>query len=85
MRAGLTLMRRTWLRFGRWLVMVLVPLLVCAVIFSGRIVGLAERFTLLQTYDFGWPVPALTAEGWLGMVQGRGLERRGISLACGGC
>jgi hypothetical protein len=71
---GLTLLQRAWLRFGRWLLMLVSPLLVCAVIFSGRIVGLAERFTLLQTYDFGWPVPALTAEGWLGMVQGGDLS-----------
>jgi hypothetical protein len=48
----------------------LVPLAGCGVLFSGRVAGLAERFTLLQTYDFGWPVPALTTEGWLGMVQG---------------
>jgi hypothetical protein len=29
---------------------------------------------LLQTFDFGWPVPALTAEGWLGMVKGPDLS-----------
>jgi hypothetical protein len=48
----------------------LVPLAACAVLFNGRVAGLAERFSLLQTYDFGWRIPLLTAEGWLGMVQG---------------
>ena len=50
------------------------PLLACAVVFNGRVLGLAERFSLLQTYDFGWRIPVLTAEGWLGMVQGPGLD-----------
>jgi hypothetical protein len=67
---GLALWQRAWARFGRWVVMMMVPLIGCAVIFAGRVEGLMERFTLLQTYNFGWPVPALTAEGWLGMVQG---------------
>jgi len=67
---GLALWRRAWGRLGRWLVVMLVPLAACGGLFSGRVAGLAERFTLLQTYDFGWPVPALTTEGWLGMVQG---------------
>jgi hypothetical protein len=67
---GLTLWQRRWRRFAQWLVIILAPLALCAVIFGGRVVGLSERFTLLQTYNFGWPVPALTAEGWLGMVQG---------------
>jgi hypothetical protein len=71
---GLAVFRRTWIRFGRWLAMVLLPLAVCGIIFYERVAGLAERFTLLQTYDFGWPVPALTAEGWLGMVQGPDLS-----------
>jgi hypothetical protein len=67
---GLALWRRSWARFGRWLAVMLAPLAGCAVVFFERVAGLAERFTLLQTYDFGWPVPALTAEGWLGMVRG---------------
>ncbi|MGH7944912.1 MAG: hypothetical protein ACREH8_00810 [Opitutaceae bacterium] len=71
---GLAVYQRTWPRFGRWLVIMLSPLLVCAGFFFERIAGLAERFTLLRTYDFGWPVPGLTAEGWLGMVQGPDLS-----------
>jgi hypothetical protein len=71
---GLALFARAWLRFAGWLGIMLAPLLACVVLFFERIAGLAERFTLLQTYDFGWPVPALTAEGWLGMVQGPDLS-----------
>jgi hypothetical protein len=62
--------RRAGRRLGVWLALVLWPLAACALVFGGRVAGLAERFSLLQTYDFGWPIPALTAEGWLGMVQG---------------
>ncbi|MBL9212897.1 MAG: hypothetical protein JNL92_20725 [Opitutaceae bacterium] len=67
---GLAVWRRAWSRFGRWLAVMLLPLAGCAALFADRVAGLAERFALLQTYDFGWPVPALTTEGWLGMVQG---------------
>ncbi len=67
---GLTIWTRAWGRFARWLAWMIAPLVACAVIFNGRVTGLAERFSLLQTYDFGWRIPLLTAEGWLGMVQG---------------
>ena len=71
---GLAIFRRAWSKFARWLVVMLSPLLGCMLLFPGRVAGLAERFSLLRTYDFGWPVPALTAEGWLGMVQGGDLS-----------
>lgn len=71
---GLALWRRQWMRFGRWLAAMLAPLAVCAALFPTRVAGLAERFTLLQSFDFGWKIPVLTAEGWLGMVQGGSLE-----------
>ncbi|WP_414663879.1 hypothetical protein [Horticoccus sp. 23ND18S-11] len=67
---GLTLWTRAWVRLGRWLAMMLLPLVVVGGLFFERVAGLAERFTLLRTYDFGWPVPGLAAEGWLGMVRG---------------
>ncbi len=67
---GLAIWRRQGGRFASWLALVLLPLAGCALIFPGRVAGLAERFALFQTYDFGWRIPALTAEGWLGMVQG---------------
>ena len=67
---GLAIWTRAWGRFARWLAWMLAPLLACAVVFNGRVTGLAERFALLQAHDFGWRIPALSAEGWLGMVQG---------------
>jgi hypothetical protein len=67
---GLALWRREGRRFAQWLAIMLLPLAGCALVFVGRVAGLAERFSLLQTYDFGWKIPALTAEGWLGLVQG---------------
>ncbi len=67
---GLALWERAWRRFARWSAILALPLAGVALLFFGRVAGLAERLTLLQTYDFGWRIPALTAEGWLGMVQG---------------
>ncbi|MCX6954028.1 MAG: hypothetical protein NTV51_17910 [Verrucomicrobia bacterium] len=71
---GLALWHGEWRRFGQWLVVVLAPLVGCGLIFAGRVTGLIERFQLLQTYDFGWKIPALTPEGWLGLVSGPDLE-----------
>jgi hypothetical protein len=67
---GLALWHGEWRRLGRWLAMVLWPLGACGVVFSGRVAGLVERFQLLSTYDFGWKIPVLTPEGWLGLVSG---------------
>ena len=63
-----------WRRFGRWWIVMLVPLAACGAVFAGRVAGLVERFQLLRTYDFGWKIPALTPEGWLGLVSGPALE-----------
>jgi len=71
---GLAVWQRQWRRLGRWLLAMAVPLVLSAAVFAPRVAGLAERFMLLQTYDFGWRIPGLTAEGWLGMVQGPDLE-----------
>lgn len=71
---GLALWRREWRKFAGWSAAMLAPLAVCAVVFATRVAGLAERVTLLQTFDFGWRIPLLTAEGWLGMVSGGELE-----------
>lgn len=67
---GLALWRRQWARFGRWAGAMFAPLVVSGVVYAERVAGLAERFTLLQDFDFGWRIPVLTAEGWLGMVRG---------------
>lgn len=71
---GLAIWHREWRRLAHWGAAMLVPLAACGVIFFGRLAGLAERITLLRTYDFGWRVPALTPEGWLGLVSGPNLE-----------
>lgn len=71
---GLAVWRRQWARLARWAALMLAPLVFCGGAFATRVAGLAERFTLLQTFDFGWRIPALTAEGWLGMVSGGDLE-----------
>lgn len=59
-----------WRRLGHWLAAMLAPLLLGSLFFAERVAGLAERFLLLRAYDFGWRIPALGPEGWLGMVQG---------------
>jgi hypothetical protein len=67
---GSAVWQRSGWRLARWGALMLGPLVGCAVLFWGRVAGLVERIALLQTFDFGWKVPPLTAEGWLGMVQG---------------
>ncbi|ATC64716.1 hypothetical protein CMV30_12520 [Nibricoccus aquaticus] len=65
---GQTLVRQSWAQLGRWCVLMASPLVLAGIIFSGRVSGLVERFQLFQQYDFGWKIPAMTPEGWLGMV-----------------
>lgn len=60
-------------RPARTLGMVLAMLVACAVLFWGRFDGLIERFRLFEKYDFGWPVPLLSPEGWLGLLRDTGL------------
>lgn len=62
-----------WRRFGRWLVVMLVPLAAVGTVFAQRTLGLVERFQLFGQYDFGWHIPVLSPEGWLGAVSGPGL------------
>jgi hypothetical protein len=70
---GEVLMRGGWRRLGQWLVLVLAPLAVASVVFWERARGLVERFMLFHQYDFGWHIPVLSPEGWLGAVNGPGL------------
>ena len=63
-----------WARGVRWLLVMLAPLVAASVFFWARVAGLVERFMLFQTYDFGWRIPLLTPEGWLGAVQGGDLR-----------
>jgi hypothetical protein len=71
---GLTLWRGEWGRLIRWALAMLLPLLVCALFFWDRVAVLPERFGLFREYNFGWPIPPLSPEGWLGMVSGPALE-----------
>jgi hypothetical protein len=63
-----------WKRLLGWIAAMAVPLVVAGLIFFARVSGLVERFLLFQTYDFGWRIPALLPEGWLGMVMGGDLR-----------
>lgn len=67
---GLAIGTRQWRRLGWWVLAMVGPLFVSAAIFFERVAGLVERFALFQTFDFGWRIPLLTPEGWLGMVSG---------------
>src|SRR5262249_27645181 len=71
---GLAVSRGEWKRLAGWGVAMLLPLAVSGAIFFDRVAGLAERFRLLRQYDFGWRIPALGPEGWLGMVRGPDLR-----------
>lgn len=56
---------RRFLHWARWMI---VPFVVAVAVFWGRLASLPERIRLFQTYDFGWAVPGLSPEGWLGAV-----------------
>jgi len=60
-------------RWARWAGAMLAPLAVVALGFPARFAGYVERLTLLRTHDFGWRIPALTPEGWMGLVGGTDL------------
>jgi hypothetical protein len=75
--------RRDWRRPARVLGMVLGMLAVCVAVFWGRFDGLLERFQLMQQYNFGWPVPVLSPEGWLGMVRDTGLHAWPVAVRSG--
>ena len=67
---GWTMWSGSYGRLGRWSVGMLAPLGVSALLMPERVAGLAERFLLLRQYDFGWKIPALSPEGWVGIVGG---------------
>jgi hypothetical protein len=46
----------------------------CVALFWGRFDGLIERFQLFEQYNFGWAVPLLTPEGWVGIVRDTALH-----------
>jgi hypothetical protein len=76
-----------WSMLGRWIVSMTAPLLLAALAFHGRASGLWERLQLLNKTDFGWKIPVLTPEGWLGFVADERLQSyEGVArwLLCGG-
>ena len=44
------------------------------ILFWPRFAGIVERFQLFAGHDYGWPVPLVTWEGWLGLVRDVYLE-----------
>ena len=69
---GWTLEKNEFRKLARWLGWLLLPLGASALFFYARAAGLVERFQLFRQYDFGWKIPLLRPEGWLGMVSGIG-------------
>jgi hypothetical protein len=67
---GMAVWSGRWRQLGRWMVVMLVPLGACSLVFTERVLGLAERFRLFRQFDFGWRIPALSPEGWYGLVAG---------------
>jgi hypothetical protein len=67
-------LRRAWRGPVRVAGMLLAMLVVCALLFWGRFDGLIERYRLFEQYDFGWPVPLLSPEGWVGLLRDTGLH-----------
>lgn len=67
---GLAIWTGAYARFARWVACMAVPLALAGVAFPQRVWGLAERFSLFRQYDFGWRIPLLTPEGWIGVVHG---------------
>lgn len=49
----------------------------CALLFWGRFEGLIERFSLFAQYNFGWPIPLISPEGWIGLVRAPDLAALG--------
>ena len=43
-------------------------LAVCVVLFWPRFSGIIERFQLFADHDYGWAVPLVSWDGWLGLV-----------------
>jgi len=82
---GLGLRQGEWRRWANWAAAMLVPLAVTAVVFWGRTAGLEERFRLFRAFDFGWRVPVVTPEGWLGLVANHLLDPLGGALRWGLC
>jgi hypothetical protein len=78
---GNAIWRRQGRKLAAWTAAMGVPLVVAGIIFWERVAGLAERLALLQQYDFGWKIPLLGPESWLGMVAATTLAPWGGALS----
>lgn len=67
---GQAVWRSDFRRLARWTVWMLIPLLLAGGFAYPRVAGLWERFRLFGEYDFGWRIPALSPEGWYGVIRG---------------
>ena len=75
--AGLAVWQAQGRRLARWLAGMLLPLGLAGLVFWSRVAGLGERFHQFAVFDFGWRIPALSPEGWFGLVRAPGLEPLG--------
>jgi hypothetical protein len=66
--------KRDWAGTLRVVTGLVVTLVTTVILFHGRFEGIVERFSLLEEYNFGWFVPLVTPEGWLGLVRNHLLE-----------
>jgi hypothetical protein len=73
--AGLAIRGQSWRRLLRWSGWMLAPLVLSGAVFWCRVVGLIESSKLFQTYDFGWQIPRLGPDGWLGIVYDKQLDQ----------
>jgi len=71
---GQALWSRLWPQFGRWLLLILVPLSLACLVFWERSTGIVERFVLLGAVSFGWYIPPMGPDGWLGILDGTWLR-----------
>lgn len=63
-----------WRRLIAWVIQIALPLVAACLFWWARFAGLVERFLLFQTYDFGWRIPPLAPDGWLGLIAGGDLR-----------
>src|SRR5262249_46953307 len=67
---GIASWTKRWRKFFWWTLSMLLPLIIAGLVMWDRVIWLIQRLLLFQSHNFGWRIPALSPEGWLGMVQG---------------
>ena len=56
----------TWHRGFRWCVFVAANLILCTLLFPGRVLSVVDRFRLFDKTPFGWRIAGFRPEGWYG-------------------